>query len=89
MLPNTISHVTDFSHVKQLSDQVVACGETVLGFEEYLKLLLPACFTYDKYHVTPRSDQQCNVFLPLLSMMMQKMVLSLSVLQMYQISFPM
>jgi hypothetical protein len=48
MLRNGFSYVTDLSHVKQLSDQVVARGEAALGFEEYLELLLSACSTYDK-----------------------------------------
>ena len=61
MLQNTVSDVTDLSHVKQLSDQVVARGEPALGFEEYLELLLSACSTYDKNHVTPRSGQR-NVY---------------------------
>jgi hypothetical protein len=57
MLQNTISDFTDLSHVKQLSDQIVAHGEPALGFEEYLEVLLSACSTYDKNNVTPRSGQ--------------------------------
>jgi hypothetical protein len=45
MFQNTVSDVTDLSHVKQLSDQVVARGEPALGFDEYLELLLSACST--------------------------------------------
>jgi hypothetical protein len=57
MLQNTVGDVADLSNVKQLSDQFVARGGTHLGFDEYLKLLLSACYTYDKTHATPRSGQ--------------------------------
>jgi hypothetical protein len=61
MLQNTFSDVTDLSHVKPLSDQIVARGEPALGFEEYQELLLSACSTYEKNNATPRSGQR-NVY---------------------------
>jgi hypothetical protein len=60
MLQNTVKNVTDLSHIKQLSNQVVTHGKPALGFEEYLELLLSACSTYDKNHVMACSGQ-CNV----------------------------
>jgi hypothetical protein len=61
MLQNTVSDGTNLSHVKQFRNQVVIRGEPALGFEEYLELLLSACSTHDKHHVTPSSGQQ-NVY---------------------------
>ena len=61
MLQNTVGDVADLANVKQLSDQVVARGGAVLGYEAYMELLLSACSTYDRTHATPRSGQR-NVY---------------------------
>ena len=62
MLQNTVGDVPDLANVKQLSDQVVARGETPLGLEGYLELLLSACSTYDKKHAATRQPGQRTVY---------------------------
>ena len=62
MHQNTVGDVSDLANVKQLSDQVVARGGSLLEFEGYMELLLSACSTYDKLHNNARQSGQRNVY---------------------------
>jgi hypothetical protein len=61
MLKNTVADITELQSVKKIEDYCVARGETPLGWEEYLELLLSACSQYGKAHSTTRQTQERNV----------------------------
>ena len=62
MLQNTVSDIPDLANVKQLSDQIVARGDSPLDYAGYLELLLSACSTYDKKYATARPSGQRSAY---------------------------